>query len=42
MGGCIPKPDHCIRLGPFLTLNDVELHVIALFQRLVPSNWMEE
>ena len=35
MGGCISLPDHCIRLGAFLPLNDVELHVIALFQSLV-------
>jgi hypothetical protein len=34
MGG-VPKPDHCIGLGTFLTLNDVELHVIALFQGFV-------
>jgi hypothetical protein len=30
-----PQPDYCIRLGAFLTLDDVELNVIALFQRFV-------
>jgi hypothetical protein len=28
--------DYCIRLGALLTLNDVELDVIALFQSFVP------
>ena len=32
----IPQTDYCIRLGAFLSLDDVELNVIALFQRLVP------
>ena len=35
MGGDL-EADHCIRLGTFLTLDDVELDVIALFQRFVP------
>src|ERR1039458_4721813 len=30
------EADHCIRLGTFLTLDDVEVDVIALFQRFVP------
>ena len=34
MGG-IPEPYDRIGLGTLLTLNDVELHVIALFQSLV-------
>src|SRR5579862_7844323 len=33
--GGVPKPDHCVCLGTFLTLNDVEFHVIALFQSFV-------
>jgi hypothetical protein len=33
--GCILVADHRIRLGTFLPLNDVELHIIALFQCLV-------
>jgi len=34
MGG-VPEPDHGIGLGTLLTLNDVEFHVIALFQSFV-------
>jgi len=34
MGG-IPEPYDRIGLGTLLTLNDVELHVIALFQSFV-------
>ena len=30
MGG-VSKPDHSIGLRPFLTLDDVELHIIAFF-----------
>ena len=33
--GCVLVADHCIRLGTFLPLDDVELHIIALFQGLV-------
>ena len=33
--GCVLVADHRIRLGTFLPLNDVELHIIALFQCLV-------
>jgi hypothetical protein len=35
MGG-VPEPDDSIGLWTFLTLNDVELYVIALFQSFVP------
>jgi len=35
MGRCISHADNSIRLRAFLPLNDVELNVIALFQRLV-------
>ena len=35
MGG-VPEPDNRIGLWTFLTLNDVKLNVIALFQSLVP------
>jgi hypothetical protein len=35
MGGCVSLTDNCIRLRAFLPLDDVELHVIALFQSLV-------
>ena len=35
MGG-IPEPDDCIGLRTLLALDDVELHVIALFQSFVP------
>ena len=35
MGGCVSQPDNCIRLRAFLSLDDVELHVIALFQSLI-------
>jgi hypothetical protein len=34
MGG-VPEPYDCIGLWTLLTLNDVELHVIALFQSFV-------
>jgi hypothetical protein len=34
MGG-VPKSDYCVRLGTFLALDDVKLHVIALFQSFV-------
>jgi hypothetical protein len=32
---CIPEPDYRIGLGTFLTLNDIELDLIVLFQGLV-------
>jgi hypothetical protein len=35
MGGCVLEADYSIRLGTFLTLDDVKLDVIALFQRFV-------
>jgi|HubBroStandDraft_6_1064221.scaffolds.fasta_scaffold82319_3 hypothetical protein len=35
MGG-IPEPDNCIGLRTLLALDDVEFHVIALFQSFVP------
>jgi hypothetical protein len=35
MGGSISQSDDCIRLRTFLPLDDVELHIIALFQSLV-------
>ena len=35
MGSYIPQSDHCIRLGTFLTLDNVELNFVALFQRFV-------
>jgi hypothetical protein len=35
MGSGVPQPDYRIRLGALLTLDDVELNVIALFQRFV-------
>jgi hypothetical protein len=35
MGGSVSQSDHCIRLRTFLPLDDVELHIIALFQSLV-------
>src|ERR1700755_1229190 len=35
MGGCVPLPDYPVRLRTLLPLNDVEFHVIALFQSLV-------
>src|SRR5439155_24821875 len=35
MGGCVSLPDDCIRLRAFLPLDDVEFHIIALFQSLV-------
>jgi hypothetical protein len=34
MGG-IPHSDNCVRLGTFLTLDDIEFDVIALFQSFV-------
>jgi len=34
--GGVLEADDCIRLRTFLTLDDVELDVIALFQRLIP------
>jgi hypothetical protein len=34
--GGVLEADYGIRLGTFLTLDDVELDVIALFQRFVP------
>ena len=33
--GCVPHADYRIRLGAFLTLDDVKFNVIALFQRFV-------
>jgi len=35
VGGCVSHTDNSIRLRTFLTLDNVELHVIALFQSLV-------
>ena len=35
MGGSISQPDNCVRLRAFLSLDDVEFHVIALFQCFV-------
>ena len=35
MGGVL-EADNSIRLGTFLTLDDVELYIIALFQCFVP------
>ena len=35
MGGCVLEADYGVRLGTFLTLDDVEFDVIALFQRFV-------
>jgi hypothetical protein len=35
VGGRVLQPGNCIRLRTLLPLNDVELHVIALFQCLV-------
>src|SRR5579863_8071996 len=34
MGG-VSQTDHSIRLRSFLSLDDVELHIIALFERFV-------
>jgi len=31
----IPQPDNCIRLRALLTLDDVELNIIALFKRFI-------
>ena len=37
MGACsIPIADYGIRLGAFLAFNDVELDLIAFFERFVP------
>jgi hypothetical protein len=35
MSGCVSLPDNSVRLRAFLPLDDVKLHVIALFQSLV-------
>jgi hypothetical protein len=35
VGGCIPESADRVGLGSLLTLDDVELHVIALFQSFV-------
>ena len=35
MGGGVPQPHHGVGLRTFLTLDDVELHIIALFQSFV-------
>ena len=35
MSGCVSLPDNSVRLRTFLPLDDVEFHVIALFQSLV-------
>jgi hypothetical protein len=35
VSGGIPEPDYRIRLGTFLTLDDIELDLIVLFQRFV-------
>ena len=35
MGGCVLEADYSVRLRTFLTLDDVEFHVIALLQRFV-------
>jgi len=35
MGGGVPEPKNCVGLRTFLTLNDVKLHVIAIFQSFV-------
>jgi hypothetical protein len=35
VSGVIPEPDYRIRLRAFLTLNDIELDLIVLFQRFV-------
>ncbi len=35
MGGRVSQSNNCVRLGTFLSLNDVEFHVIALFQSFV-------
>jgi len=35
VSGVIPEPDYRIRLRTFLTLNDIELDLIVLFQRFV-------
>jgi hypothetical protein len=36
MGCSILEADYCIRLRTFLTLDDIELNFIALFQSFVP------
>ncbi len=33
--GCVSEPDDCIGLGALLTLDDIEFHVIALFQSFI-------
>ena len=33
--GSIPQSEYSIRLGTFLTLDDIELNLIALFQRFI-------
>ena len=33
--GGIPEADDCVRLGTFLALDDVKLHIVALFERFV-------
>ena len=35
MGGCVSLTDNCIRLRTFLSLDDVELYIIALFQGFI-------
>jgi hypothetical protein len=35
VGSRNPQPDNSIRLRALLTLDDVELNIIALFQRFV-------
>ena len=35
MGGCVSHSDNGIRLRTLLPLDDIELHIIALFQSLV-------
>lgn len=34
--GCVSEPHYRIGLRPFLTLDDIELNIIALFQGFVP------
>jgi hypothetical protein len=34
--GAVPEANYCIRLGTFLPLDDVELDLIAFFERFVP------
>ena len=35
MGGCISLANNCIRLRAFLSLDDVEFHIVAFFQSFV-------